>query len=594
MHRSRRTILPVAMALALAAAIAAAPTFATGKTPEWKSDGPTYGDATVTDVHIPMSDGVNLVGDVVYPADKDTGNRATGRFPVLLTQNPYVCSVSQANTGDGPFFAQHGYIFASICVRGAGRSGGKFGFMDRRAQLDGVELVHWAAHHLAGSNGVVGLYGCSYLGLTQIFTAGALGRHSPVKAMAPSCAGTDMYRESGYSGGVPTESVEYMFPGIAGLIGARAGVFGTKVVVNGEMGGDTAYDGTFWRSRTPGDYAARIVANHIPALLWSGWDDIFTRTSQEMYAAFQNAAAGRPVYGPMKVGQHVSPRYQIVVGPWGHGEGIDQNLQLEWFDTWLKGADTPMRHTHTPMHLYQLGTKTWINTSAFPMVDRYTRYYLGNSDALTTSAPSSRATDTLQFAPPQTSALTYTTPALPKGATLAGPISASILASTTGTNMDVIATLYDVSKDGTATQITQGNLAGSFASLEKSRTWYDENGVDVRPYPRFDADRWLTPGKPVRLDITISPRIYSLPPGHALRVTLTSMQDESKCGALLGVHPCFPSATQLRTFPGTYSVLRGAGQQSTINLPLLPYGFFKPTGGKGPEPANLDPDRSDL
>jgi len=32
-------------------------------------------------------------------------------------------------------------------------------------------------------------------------------------------------------------------------------------------------------------------------------------------------------------------------------------------------------------------------------------------------------------------------------------------------------------------------------------------------------------------------------------------------------------------------VLRGAGQQSAINLPLLPYGFFKPTGGKGPEPA---------
>jgi len=289
----------------------------------------------------------------------------------------------------------------------------------------------------------------------------------------------------------------------------------------------------------------------------------------------------------------VSPRYQIVVGPWGHGEGIDQNLQLEWFDTWLKGADTPMRHTRTPMHLYQLGTDTWINTSDFPMVDRYTRYYLGNDEALTTSAPSSRATDTLQFAPPQVSSLTYNTSVFKDGATLAGPISASILASTTGTNMDVIATLYDVSKDGTATQITQGNLAGSFASLEKSRNWYDENGVDVRPYPRFDTDRWLTPNKPVQLEITISPRIYSLPPGHALRVTLTSMQDQSKCGALLGVHPCFPSATQLRTFPGTYSVLRGAGQQSTINLPLLPYGFFKPTGGKGAEPANLDPDRSD-
>lgn len=589
MRRSRRTILPVAAALALATAITAAPTFANGQRSALKPEQATYGDITVTDVHIAMSDGVTLVGDVIYPADKDTGNRATGRFPVLLTQNPYVCSTSQGNTamGGGTFFADRGYIYASICVRGAGRSGGKFGFMDRRAQLDGVELVHWAAHDLPGSNGVVGLYGCSYLGLTQIFTAGALGPHSPVKAMAPSCAGTDMYRESGYSGGVPTESVEYMFPGVFGLIGARAGLFGTKVIATGEMGGDTAYDGTFWRSRTPGDYAAKIIENHIPALLWSGWDDIFTRTSQEMYSAFQNAAAGRPVYGPMKVGQDVSPRYQIVIGPWGHGEGIDLNLQLEWFDTWLRGADTPMRHTRTPMHLYQLGTNTWINTDTFPMVDRYTRYFLGDSGALTTSAPSSTGSDTLQFAPPQVSSLTYNTPAFKDGATLAGPISASILASTTGTNMDIIATLYDVDKDGNAAQITQGNMAGSFASLVKSRTWYDDNGVDVRPYPRYDADRWLTPDKPVQLDLTISPRVYSLAPGHALRVTLTSMQDESKCGALLGVHPCFPTQTQLRTFPGTYSVLRGKGQQSTINLPVLPYGFFKPTGGDGDEPKDL-------
>ena len=58
-------------------------------------------------------------------------------------------------------------------------------------------------------------------------------------------------------------------------------------------------------------------------------------------------------------------------------------------------------------------------------------------------------------------------------------------------------------------------------------------------------------------------------------------------GAVLGVHPCFPSPSQLRTFPGTYQIFRGAGQQSTINLPLLPPGFFLPTGGKGAEPAGL-------
>jgi uncharacterized protein len=594
---ARRTIVPIAAALVLATAVTAAPTLAAKS--KWKPEAATYGDVTVSNVQIPMSDGVNLVGDVVYPADKATGNQAAGTFPVLLTQNPYLCSTTNGNTGQeaalsasaeggSAFFADRGYIFASVCVRGTGRSGGDFGFMDKRAQLDGVELVDWAAHHLAQSNGVVGLIGCSYLGLTQIFTAGVLGPNSPVKAMAPSCAGSDMYRESGYSGGVPTESVEYMLPGVDAIIGPRAGVFGAKLIAEGEIGGDPAYDGTFWKSRTPGEYAAKIVANHIPALLWSGWDDIFTRTSEEMYAYLQNAAAGRPVYGPMKVGAPASPRYQIVVGPWGHGAGIDPTLQLEWFDTWLRHEDTPMLHTKNPMHLYQLGTNTWVNTPDFPMVNTYTPYYLSTGGKLTTAAPKAKATDSLQYAPPQMSSLTYTTPAFKKGATLAGPISASITASTTGTNMDIITSVFDVAPDGTSTQITQGNLAGSFATLDKSRTWRDANGIDVNPYPLYDNDRWLTAGKPVQLDINISPRIYSLAPGHSLQVVLTSQQDQSKCGAILGVHPCFPSASQERTFPGTYSVLSGAGQQSTLNLPLLPYGFFKPTGGKGAEPAGLD------
>jgi predicted acyl esterase len=583
MSPNRRTLLPIAAALALVATVTAVPSMAAK--PAWKPDAAKYGDVVVQNVHVTMSDGVDLVGDVEYPSDLATGNASTGRFPVLLTQNPYVCQVPAS--GSNTYYVDRGYIFATMCVRGTGRSGGDFGFMSKRDQMDGVELVNWAAHQLPGSNGVVGLTGCSYLGLTQIFTAGALPANSPVKEIAPSCAGTDMFRESADSGGVPTESLEYMFPGIAALIGARAGVYGTKTVATGLLGGDPAYDGTFWTSRTPGSYAAHIAALHIPALMWSGWNDIFTRTSEEMYAYLQNAAAGRPVYGPMKAGQQASPMYQIVVGPWGHGQGIDQTIQLEWYDTWLKGEDTPMGHTRTPMHLYQLGTNTWINTDDFPMVDRYTRYYLGSSGALTTSAPKPKASDSLQFAPPQASSLTYTTPAFKKGATLAGPISASITASTSGTNMDIITSLYDIAPDGTSTQITQGNLAGSFAAYNKSRTWYDANGVVTNPYPLYDQDRWLTSGKPVQLDITISPRVYSVAPGHKLQVILTTMQDEAKCGALLGVHPCFPSPTQLRTFQGTYSVLHGAGQQSTINLPLLPYGFFKPTGGTGAEPASL-------
>src|SRR5436309_2480307 len=97
MNRTRRTVLPIAAALAIATAVTAAPTLAAKAT--WKPEPATYGDVTVGNVQIPMSDGVNLVGDVVYPADKATGNQAAGKFPVLLTQNPYLCSTTNGNVG---------------------------------------------------------------------------------------------------------------------------------------------------------------------------------------------------------------------------------------------------------------------------------------------------------------------------------------------------------------------------------------------------------------------------------------------------------------------------------------------------------------
>src|SRR5205823_10183269 len=86
MSRNRRMLLPIAATLVLAAAVTAAPSLAAKQ--GWKPDPDKYGDHVVQNVHIQMSDGVDLVGDVEYPADKTTGNASADHFPVLLTQNP--------------------------------------------------------------------------------------------------------------------------------------------------------------------------------------------------------------------------------------------------------------------------------------------------------------------------------------------------------------------------------------------------------------------------------------------------------------------------------------------------------------------------
>ncbi len=561
--------------------------------PTWKPDPPTYGTTVVEGIRIPMSDGVELVGDAMYPTDLKSGEQAPGPFHALLVMNGYFCNASQTNLSafgaDWTPYVTRGYLLLSVCVRGSGRSGGDFEFLGRRDALDGAELVEWAAKKLPRSNGKVGMIGGSYPGLEQFFAAGA-SRSPALKAIAPVSAGAELYRETAFSGGVPTETFQYTAAGLAALVGPRAGVFGATAAAETAAGGPNAYANEYWDERTPGRMAQAIAERGIPTLLGSGWKDIYTRGSLEMYTYLQNAYAGRPVYGQMPPGQPASPLFQLYMADGGHGAGVDTMTQLQWFDTWLKGRNTPMRTTKTPLHLFSLGTKTWVNTSTFPLTNAYTPYYLGEGGALTTRRQGEDGAEALQYTQPSASGgqLSFTSTPLRDGATLAGPISATLYASTTGSNLHLIAKLQDVAPDGTATTITSGSLAGSLRELNRDRSWTDKAGVVVRPYQTFTKDEFLTPEQVARLDISLSPRVTVLAPGHALRLVVTTQMDPKDCaGPLLGVNPCYPTATQLRTFPGTYSLAHGPRYPSAVNVPLLPRTCLLANGGTGTQPTTL-------
>src|SRR2546430_1250334 len=167
-----------------------------------------------------MSDGTSLAADIYYPTDPRTGRRAPGRFPVVLSITPYGkrSSVTKGSSGSGfggdgyyPYLVQRGYLNVVVDVRGTGASGGRFGLFDARERRDGVELARWAAR-LAGSSGRVGMAGCSYLGLNQIFTAAEAGRGSAVRAIAPCAAGIDPYRDLALGGGIPHVQVAAPWP----------------------------------------------------------------------------------------------------------------------------------------------------------------------------------------------------------------------------------------------------------------------------------------------------------------------------------------------------------------------------------------------
>jgi predicted acyl esterase len=548
----------------------------------WTPGEAVYGTGVDSQVSVTMSDGTILKADISYPTDRATGTRATGPFPVVLTVTPYGARPSQ-----GDLFVQRGYIFVIAYVRGTQNSSGDFGFFNDRDAKDGAELVRWAATRLQNSNGTIGLWGGSYGGLNQIYTVAALGPRSPVKAMAAYCMGAEFYRETYFSGGIPTQTTNFQ-RGLGRSTGASAtpnpgGYSGAAYIAEVTAGGPRAYDVAFWKSRTPGEYVQKVVDAGVPLLIWSSNGDLYAQSSLELYTYLQNAASKAPVYGPMKQNQKASGRYQILISQGGHCANQDQQITLEWYDTWLKGLNTGMQDTSTPVHVHELVSNKWLNTSAYPVVSAYTRYYLTANGGLSPGLPTAATEDRIVWAQPGAeSMLQYESSAFESGATLAGPISASFYASSTTRNLELIATLQLVNADGSVTPLTTGTILGSLAANDPARSWVDEKGVPVRPYGKYLADEYVPAGRIQRYDFVLSPRFAAIPPGSKLRMVVTTQTPTSKCGGGLGIDPCFPTDPQKASLEGSTTTLySGPVNRSSVNLPLLPASCWQASDNPG-------------
>ena len=598
-----------------------------------------YGIERADDLTIETSDGITLAADVYYPADPETGEPAEGPFPVILAQTPYgKRSVTTTQGfrpygGDGyfPYLVERGYINAIVDVRGTGNSQGEFGLFSKRDAQDGAELVEWAAK-LPRSNGKVGAAGYSYVGLTQMHTAAAVGRKSPLKAIVPSAAGFDLYRDLAFGGGIPNAVFAGGWAGLRStMIGSdpgqaidRAQGYGNLDVdlyTEIERGGLRAFDSPFWQERAPSRLLKPIVRNRIPALMLTGWFDVYQRGVVLNYAALQNfwarlhpkRARRRPApFGPMLRGQRTTPRYQVVEGPWFHnpvgtGEWI-QEIHLEWFDHWLGGRKTKLGTTRTPFHAYELRGDRWVDESVYPPPQtRVKTLWLDggrsntapaslNDGVLSEEPPAGDGADTMAWSevasacnrhPDQWStgfgglvaasagfpvnrcaqddttmqagALTYTTEPLEQDTTLAGPISVGVELSSTSRDTVLVATLEDIGPDGSSYPLTTGALLGSHRRIDEEASWRHRGKLVLPAHPYSRAKRsLLEPGEVERQEIEVYPVFARLAKGHRLRLTLAT-----------AVTHLQPTATQLPTLAGgVYSIQRGGAHASSVNLPV--------------------------
>jgi uncharacterized protein len=261
----------------------------------------------------------------------------------------------------------------------------------------------------------------------------------------------------------------------------------------------------------------------------------------------------------------------------------------------VKGVKTGMDQTAMPVHVHELGSNRWLNTSRYPVVPNYTKYYLDTSGALSATLPSATGQETLAWAQPDsTSTVQYDSPVFTSGGTLAGPISASIYAASTTTNLQLIATLQQIARDGTVTTLTSGTVLGSMSENDPDRSWLDGSGTPVRPYGLYDVDRYTPAGTIKKYDFAISPRFVHIAAGNKLRVVFTTQTPTSKCSPVLGTDPCYPTAPQTASLSASMVTLyHGGSNPSSINLPLLKASCWKSSDNPNVPFWDVDPSVSD-
>jgi putative CocE/NonD family hydrolase len=601
-----------------APAVESAPSSLTGLTPQlppgvvsasaardsrWKPEKAIYGTRSINDIPVQGAGGTTIRVNEIYPTTA-SGQPAKGPFPVLLTMTPYgkgqggssspgsaASSSGGAVTGGADnYLAQRGYIEVVEDVRGTGDSAGSWGLFDPVQQQDAIKVLYWAAR-VPHSDGRVGTFGPSYLGIDQMLLAGAVGAHSPLKAIFPMVSGNDLYRDTSFMGGLVDFEFGETYLGLTGglnmvnpisdtlsdpsLLSDLAGIeadhanglasYHAATEANILSGGDEAYDGPYWQARNPQNVIEKIVHNRIPAYLIGGEFDIFQSGEPVNYAELQNAWDHRSVTAPMKPKQRVTGRYQLIVGPWEHinGSSVDVDpLELEWFDTWLKGEHTGMARTSTPLHYYDLGTGKFRETTTYPFTKATpARFFFGAGDTLTGAAPTRAGDDTIAWSPvgspcgrpidqwamggisiPTASAgilapcvnndqlsnlapstISYTSAPFSSPQTIAGPVTATVYASSTRPQTELVAELEEVTPDGASFPVTEGALLGTLRAVDQSRSW-EVGGVTVLPYhPYTQASvEAVTPGVSTEYQIQVFPTLVTIAAGDRLRLTLST------------------------------------------------------------------------
>ncbi|MGF1588105.1 MAG: CocE/NonD family hydrolase [Pleurocapsa sp.] len=327
------------------------------------------------------SDRVRLDADIYRP---DTDEK----LPILLMRQPYGREIASTVVYAHPrWYAAQGYLVVIQDVRGRGTSQGEFDLFTHEV-ADGLDTINWVSQ-LPHSTGKVGMYGFSYQGMTQLYTAA----HQPecLKAIAPAMVAYDLYSDWAYENGAfclltnlawaiqlagETARLKGDHAAYRELRAASRNLpFNGSISANPELMKELAPDSfyhqwlnnpnpnaEYWQKRSPKYLLANV---DLPMLHVGGWFDPYLRGTLNLYQAM--------------IAQSKQPQH-LLVGPWAHlpwgrklgvvDYGIEaQNpideIQIRWFDHWLKGKDTGLLQ-ESPLSLFEMGSNQWREFDSLP------------------------------------------------------------------------------------------------------------------------------------------------------------------------------------------------------------------------------------
>ncbi len=342
-------------------------------------------------VSMQTRDRVRLDADIYRPDTEE-------KLPILLMRQPYGREIASTVVYAHPrWYAAQGYIVVIQDVRGRGTSQGEFDLFTHEV-ADGLDTINWVSQ-LPDSTGKLGMYGFSYQGMTQLYTAA----HQPdcLKAIAPAMVAYDLYTDWAYENGafclyanlawaiqLAGETARLKGDEAAYLelyTASRNLPFNGSIPANPELLQRLAPDSFYYQwlnNPDPGaEYWLKRSPKHLldnidlPMLHVGGWFDPYLRGTLNLYQAM--------------VAQCRQPQH-LLVGPWAHlpwgrklsavdygieGQNPIDEIQIRWFDHWLKGYDTGLLN-ESPISLFEMGSNQWREFDNLPR--KQTTYYLAS------------------------------------------------------------------------------------------------------------------------------------------------------------------------------------------------------------------------